>query len=104
TTTENARNTLAILKEQEIETMTIITSSYHQKRGQILYTAMAGRYYEEEGYSVKVIGNYCYPVEKDEDALNFETMIAVIQLADILDLPDEQSQRLRALLAPPSKK
>ena len=100
TTTENARNTLAILQEQDIETMTIVTSSYHQKRGQMLYSAMAGRYEEEQGYSVKVVGNYCYDVEKDEDTLQFNTKITVFQLCDIIDLPGEQTDYVMRRISP----
>ena len=100
TTTENARNTLAILQEQDIETMTIVTSSYHQKRGQMLYSAMAGRYEEEQGYSVKVVGNYCYDVEKDEDTLQFNTKITVFQLCDIIDLPGEQTDYVMRMISP----
>ena len=97
-TEENARNTLAILQEQHIETMTVITSSYHQRRGQTLYNALAGRFRQENGYTVELIGNYSYPVEKDEEALNQELSITVSQLGSILDVSEEQINKIRDML------
>lgn len=88
TTEENARNTLAILQKQEIETMTIVTSSYHQRRGQTLYHAMAAKIRMEQGYKVEIIGNYCYPVEKDIRALEQEVTITASQLSGILGISD----------------
>ncbi len=49
TTAENAINTFRILREQGIETITIVTSSYHQRSGQTLYNSMAARYQKEYG-------------------------------------------------------
>ena len=86
-TTQNAINTLAILKELGIETMTIVTSSYHQRRGVTLYHTMAARYRAETGYSVEIIGNYCYPAATDERTAKFEHQITVIQMKEILELP-----------------
>ena len=49
TTAENAVNTFAILKDHAIDTMTIDTSSYHLKRGQTLYNALAALYRQDHG-------------------------------------------------------
>ena len=46
-TAENAVNTMPILREQGIETITIVTSAYHQRRGQTLYNAVAALYRQE---------------------------------------------------------
>ncbi len=99
-TVENARNTLEILKEHNIETMTIVTSSYHQRRGETLYQAMAGKYKQQYGYSVYVVGNFCFSVEKDELSLQNEMRITVTQLCSILELPEEQSDQIRNTLFP----
>lgn len=62
TTLENARNTLEILKAQGIETITIVTSDYHQAWGQVLYNALAAIEAKNSGYTFRIIGNYCFPV------------------------------------------
>ena len=93
TTEENARNTLAILQEEQIETMTIITSAYHQIRAQTLYNALAAMYRKEQGYTVEIVGNFSWPMETDEETQNFEKMVAVAQLASILELPTEQIEQ-----------
>lgn len=63
TTSDNAINTLDILEKCDVQTMTIVTSSYHQCRGQILYSLMAELYRQQYGYSVEIVGNYCYRIE-----------------------------------------
>ena len=68
-TAENARNTLEILKELNVASMTVITSSYHQKRGQMLYAAMAAKVAKEQGYAVKIAGNFCFEAEGDDRRL-----------------------------------
>ena len=90
TTAENAVNTFAILREQEIETMTIVTSSYHQRWGQVLYNALAALYRREYGYSARIIGNYCYDTEPANDIFLKDAQIAVWQLAGILGLSEEE--------------
>ena len=97
TTAENARNTMAILKENGIETMTIVTSSYHQRRGQTLYHALACRYRTELGYAVEIVGNYCYDVTP-EKSIRDDSTIAALQLGEILELPEEQMERIRTLM------
>ena len=69
TTTENAVNSLAILREQGVEAMTIVTSTYHQYVSQVLFNAMAAHYQQKYGYSVENIGNYCCIVETDPESL-----------------------------------
>jgi hypothetical protein len=84
TTAENAVNTLKILREQGIETMTIVTSSYHQRWGQVLYNAMAARYRQAYGYSVELAGNYCYDIEPSNPLYLEDAKIALSQLKKIL--------------------
>jgi uncharacterized SAM-binding protein YcdF (DUF218 family) len=97
-TEENARNTLAILREEQIETMTIVTSSYHQQRGQTLYNAMAEIYRKEYGYPAEIVGNYCYPVEKLAPEQMMEAMTAAFQLGLMLGLSQESMNALMPLL------
>ncbi len=87
TTTENARNVMTMLQAAQVETLTVITSHYHQRRGQVLYAAMAARLRAEQGYGVEVLDGYSYLAPQDPGP---DYMIAMYQLLDILHLPDEQ--------------
>lgn len=93
-TVENAKNTFAILREQGIETITIITSSYHQLRGQALYNAMSALTRQENGYSAKIVENYSYDIE-DSDTSQPEDRLAVRQLATMLKLPDRIIDKMK---------
>lgn len=97
TTAENAVNTFAILREQDIRTMTIVTSSYHQRWGQVLYNALAAQYLQRYGYSAVIVGNYCYDIEPETAAYRQGQRIAVRQLAQILGLPREALSGLPAM-------
>ena len=103
TTADNARNSLEILKAQRIESMTVITSSYHQKRGQLLYGLMAARYSMEQGYDVKILGNYNYRMDADEKTVGMDPLIALMQICEILELPDEQMSQIRQVFRPAGK-
>ena len=98
TTAENARNTLEILKELNVASMTVITSSYHQKRGQMLYAAMAAKVAKEQGYAVKIAGNFCFEAEGDEYSMTADPMIAIWQLTEILELPEVQAEEIMGML------
>ena len=87
TTAENAINTLAILRKQGIETVTIVTSAYHQKWGQVLYNAMAAVYEIRYGYPVSILGNFCYNIGAEDEAYQHDDRIAIRQLSQILNLP-----------------
>ena len=93
TTAENAINTFAILKEQQVDTMTIVTSSYHQRWGQVLYNALAAQYRAGEGYSAEIVGNYCYEIEPSSASFKRDYRIAVSQLRKILNLPGGGGKR-----------
>jgi hypothetical protein len=99
-TAENAVNTMEILMANGIETMTVITSSYHQRRGQTLYNAVAGRYSLERGYTVEIIGNYCYPAETSGGAPWPDHLVTVFQLAEIVGLPSAVRSQLLSRLTP----
>jgi len=59
-TLENAVNSFVILEELQIDSMTIVTSNYHQRWAQILFNAMAAIYEKETGYKVRIVGNFNY--------------------------------------------
>ncbi len=85
TTAENAWNSLAILREQGAETITIITSAYHMLRGMALYNAVSALYDLEYGYPVRIVENYCFDIRADAETRQREASIAVMQLGGILN-------------------
>ena len=89
TTAENAINTFAILQEQGVETMTIVTSSYHQRWGQVLYNALAALYQRDHGFTAQIVGNYCFDIEPSVEIFRQDAQIAVWQLGGILGLSEE---------------
>ena len=82
TTVENVRNTFEILEKQNIETMTIVTSQYHQRRSQALYGVMAEVCRLQRGYSVRSVGNYCYEIDAStnipDDRLAIQGMVEIL--------------------------
>ena len=90
TTLENAVNTLDILREQGVQTITIITSGYHQRWGQVLYNAMSAIFQQTYGYSVQILENYCFDIEPSDKRYLQGDRIALNQLAKMLDLPESR--------------
>ena len=93
-TADNALNTLEILRRKGVQTMTIITSSYHQRWGETLYHAVAALYERQYGYSVEIISNFCYETEPEVAAFRQDDRFAITQMGEILHLP----QRVMKLL------
>ena len=89
-TVSNAVNTLNILEAQGIGSMTLVTSSYHQRWGQAIYNAVAVLYAMEHGWRVNIVGNYCYDTEPSVAAYYWDARIAVRQLGTLIGLPDNQ--------------
>lgn len=89
TTAENALNTMEMLRAQNIQTMTIVTSTYHQQWGQAVYNAVAALYRQNNGYNVDMVANYCYQIEPSVPAYRQGDRIAAQQIAGILGLPQE---------------
>lgn len=94
-TAENAANVMALLEEQQVETITIITSDYHQRRAQVIYTAVVARCRQEQGYGVEIVGNYSFAADHEQAS---DYISAIKQLRGILGLTDEQWQQLSAVL------
>ncbi len=86
TTAENALNTMVILQELGVESYTIVTSSYHQRWGQVLYNLVAALYGRDSQYSPVLVGNFCFETEPEESRFGDDARIAVSQAARILDV------------------
>ena len=91
TTFDNAVNTFTILKNQGVDTITIVTSSYHQRRANILYETMAEIARKTEGISITVAGNYSCEAHASDELEKDDARITAMQLDEILTefLPDE---------------
>ena len=100
TTAENAVNTFKILRERHIRTMTIVTSSYHQRRGQVLYDAVGALCRRQSGYSVEIVGNFCYEIEPSSPMLEQDVRITARQVAEILKLPEAVMDALPRMQPP----
>ena len=84
TTLDNAVNTFAVLKSQGIDTITIVTSSYHQRRANILYEALAEIVRKTEGVSITVAGNYSCEAQAPDELEKYDARIAAMQLDEML--------------------
>lgn len=87
TTADNAVNSYAIMRERGVRSMTIVTSSYHQRWGQALYNTVGALYRQQYGYAPALIGNYCYDIETDNPVFRDSARIALQQIAGVLNVP-----------------
>ncbi len=94
TTQENAVNSFRILQKEGIKTMTIVTSSYHQRWGQCVYAAVAEQYRQKYGYPVEIVSNYCYDIGPSVELYKKDVEIAVFQIAGILELSEDARKLL----------
>ena len=83
TTLENAEYSFRILQEQGIEKITIVTSDYHQRWGQVLFNALAAIYEKCTGYKVRIVGNYNYRAKPESAVPGTYLQIVTNQLAMI---------------------
>ncbi len=97
TTAENAQNTMEMLRQSGMQTMTIVTSSYHQRWGQAVYNAVAAKYAQEQGYTVKIQGNYSFQIEPENPAYRQDDRIAVRQIAQVMGLPQGIAEALPSI-------
>ena len=100
-TRENAVNTLQILKENEIRSMTIVTSDYHQRRALELYYAAAQLFRVQTGYTVEITGNFCIPADPETAYARPNARRTILQIAEILELPEEVILSLPQVLPVP---
>ena len=83
TTGENATNSLKIIRENGIETFTVVTSGYHMRWGLVLFNATAA-WYSEQGYDVRMIGNWCFDTPPSPGYNDMNISIAMSQLRTLL--------------------
>ena len=88
TTADNAVNTFAIMQENNITSMTIVTSVYHMRWGLAVYNAVGNLYRLRRDYNVEVIANYCYDIEPSVDIYSRGDRFAAFQIGDILGLSE----------------
>ena len=60
TTIDNAVNAISMLRARGIHAMTVVTSDYHEKWGQVLCNAEAALNHLRYGYDIRLVSNYCY--------------------------------------------
>ena len=84
TTAENALNTFEILRQQGIESITLVTSDYHQRRANLLYGSLAAFNRLFNGFDVTLIGSYACVTEKGSAPDPLDAMVALIQTEAIL--------------------
>ena len=84
TTLDNAINTFAILKEQWIEEITLVTSSYHQRWANLLYAVLAEYIRETEGRKISIVGNFSCERNAPANLAGREAGIAARQLDEMI--------------------
>lgn len=95
-TVQNAINCFEIMRAHDIQTFTVVTSSYHQRWGQAIYNAMAELYRLGEGYNARIVGNYCYSIEAKGNYRQ-DDRFAIRQLTQVLGLPDKVIEQMKKM-------
>jgi len=94
TTADNAIYTFDIFQEQGIHSMTIVTSTYHIRWGQMVYRTLAYLYSVQQDYPIEDISNYCYDTEPTVSVYRAGHRFAACQIAEILGLPQSEVNQL----------
>lgn len=89
TTAENALNTFAMMRDNGVHSMTIVTSSYHIRWGQAVYNVVASLYCSRIDYNIESVANYCYDTEPSVYVYSRGDRFAAHQIGEILDLSSE---------------
>lgn len=89
TTADNALNTFAMLRDHDVHSFTIVTSSYYMRWGQAVYNVVAALYSSRLGYDIESISNYCYDTEPAYDYYARGDRFAARQIGEIISLPQE---------------
>lgn len=82
-TVQNVLNSFRILREEGIETLTVVTSGYHMRWAMALFTAAAA-WYREQGIPFRIIGNWCYDTRPPKGYDRINARKAVSQLKALL--------------------
>ena len=84
-TVDNVWNTFEILREEGIETITVVTSAYHIRWATVLFCAAAEMNRRgEDPYDVQIIGNWCCNVKPPQGYNDLNGLIAANQLRTLL--------------------
>ena len=94
TTADNAANTFAMLRANDVHSITIVTSSYHMRWGQAVYNVVAALYESRIDYNIESIANYCYDTEPAYDYYARGDRFAARQIAELLGISESSIQSL----------
>ena len=94
TTLENALNTFAILEENGVRSLTLVTSSYHMRWASVLYHTLSRIWQQTRGYELRLVADYCYDTEPTVELYRQDARIAIHQLFEMLGLPMELREKL----------
>jgi len=94
TTLENALNTFAILEANGVQSLTLVTSSYHMRWASVLYHTLSRIWQQTRGHEFRLVGNYCYDTEPTVELYRQDARIAIHQLFEMLGLPRELREKL----------
>ena len=94
TTADNATNTFAMLRANDVHSITIVTSSYHMRWGQAVYNVVASLYQSRIDYHIESVANYCYDTEPSLYYYSRGDRFAAHQIGEILSLPEQYLQEL----------
>ncbi len=83
TTLQNAEFSFRILREQGVGKITVVTSDYHQRWGQVVFNAVAAIYAQVAGYRVEIVGNYNFRADPDNAAPESYVQITASQLGSV---------------------
>jgi len=98
TTLQNAEYSFRILRDLGIEKVTVVTSDYHQRWGQVVFNAVAAIYAQVTGYQVEIVGNYNFRAEPDNAGPESYVQITASQLSSVfrkgigIYRPEEQTE------------
>ena len=84
TTIDNAVNAISMLRARGIHAMTVVTSDYHEKWGQVLCNAEAALNHLRYGYDIRLVSNYCY--QTGPQLRSGSARSAISQLTSLLHL------------------
>ena len=100
TTADNAMNTFSIMKEHDVHSMTLVTSTYHMRWAQAVYFCAAQLYRMQQDYDIESIANFCFDTEPTVEMYKLGHRIAAFQIAGILGLPKHVILTLPSFFTP----
>ncbi len=83
TTLQNAEFSFPILLDEGIDKITVVTSDYHQRWGQVVFNAVAAIYAVTTGYRVQIVGNYNFQAEPENAGPEGYVQITTSQLSSV---------------------